>query len=170
MTKKKKEIKRSTRRITSSLAHKTRTKKSIVQGIISISSRGTGYVKVLNRENDIEIDFKQLNTALHGDMVEVKLLSKKRGRVTGKITKIISRAKNGFSGVLEPTDAKTLTDKKEEEIYFLKPDDLKMYTDILIPKKMLNGSKVGQKVYVKIIRSEERRVGKECRSRWSPYH
>ena len=23
---------------------------------------------------------------------------------------------------------------------------------------------------VKIVRSEERRVGKECRSRWSPYH
>ena len=22
----------------------------------------------------------------------------------------------------------------------------------------------------KIVRSEERRVGKECRSRWSPYH
>ena len=25
-------------------------------------------------------------------------------------------------------------------------------------------------VIVGIIRSEERRVGKECRSRWSPYH
>ena len=24
--------------------------------------------------------------------------------------------------------------------------------------------------FVNIIRSEERRVGKECRSRWSPYH
>src|SRR3989449_11257943 len=24
--------------------------------------------------------------------------------------------------------------------------------------------------YVKQVRSEERRVGKECRSRWSPYH
>ena len=23
---------------------------------------------------------------------------------------------------------------------------------------------------IKLIRSEERRVGKECRSRWSPYH
>ena len=23
---------------------------------------------------------------------------------------------------------------------------------------------------VSVIRSEERRVGKECRSRWSPYH
>ena len=25
-------------------------------------------------------------------------------------------------------------------------------------------------VQVRAIRSEERRVGKECRSRWSPYH
>ena len=24
--------------------------------------------------------------------------------------------------------------------------------------------------FSKILRSEERRVGKECRSRWSPYH
>ena len=27
-----------------------------------------------------------------------------------------------------------------------------------------------EKEYLSIIRSEERRVGKECRSRWSPYH
>src|ERR1043165_9397847 len=27
----------------------------------------------------------------------------------------------------------------------------------------------GRRVAVKILRSEERRVGKECRSRWSPY-
>src|SRR5688572_33239695 len=25
-------------------------------------------------------------------------------------------------------------------------------------------------IHLKILRSEERRVGKECRSRWSPYH
>ena len=28
----------------------------------------------------------------------------------------------------------------------------------------------GNFVKVEIMRSEERRVGKECRSRWSPYH
>ena len=28
----------------------------------------------------------------------------------------------------------------------------------------------GQKNSLKRFRSEERRVGKECRSRWSPYH
>ncbi len=27
-----------------------------------------------------------------------------------------------------------------------------------------------EKAKDKVIRSEERRVGKECRSRWSPYH
>ena len=27
-----------------------------------------------------------------------------------------------------------------------------------------------ERIYSHIIRSEERRVGKECRSRWSPYH
>ena len=30
--------------------------------------------------------------------------------------------------------------------------------------------KVGQKIGEATTRSEERRVGKECRSRWSPYH
>ena len=29
---------------------------------------------------------------------------------------------------------------------------------------------IHQFVITKITRSEERRVGKECRSRWSPYH
>ena len=31
------------------------------------------------------------------------------------------------------------------------------------------GSSTGEKNYYPL-RSEERRVGKECRSRWSPYH
>ena len=32
------------------------------------------------------------------------------------------------------------------------------------------GGNVGQSNWYQIERSEERRVGKECRSRWSPYH
>ena len=28
----------------------------------------------------------------------------------------------------------------------------------------------GKSVHMICVRSEERRVGKECRSRWSPYH
>src|SRR2546422_2286627 len=32
------------------------------------------------------------------------------------------------------------------------------------------GQSAGVLIYVRNLRSEERRVGKECRSRWSPYH
>ena len=38
-----------------------------------------------------------------------------------------------------------------------------LFLDIELPD--MNGVSIGQ-----YIRSEERRVGKECRSRWSPYH
>ncbi|MEI6280713.1 MAG: ribonuclease R [bacterium] len=110
-------------------------------GTISISAKGTGYVKVPDREEDIEIDFKHLNTALHGDTVEIVIHGKGHGRTTGEVSKIISRAKIGFVGVLE----------QENKIFFLKPDDTKMYTDILLPKESLFGAKVGQKVFVKII-------------------
>ena len=32
------------------------------------------------------------------------------------------------------------------------------------------GQLLGTNLMVCVLRSEERRVGKECRSRWSPYH
>ena len=36
------------------------------------------------------------------------------------------------------------------------------------PVQKKNGWEIKDRTY--ILRSEERRVGKECRSRWSPYH
>ena len=38
------------------------------------------------------------------------------------------------------------------------------------PNMALLGPRLGQEVRNLLERSEERRVGKECRSRWSPYH
>ncbi|MGB2580696.1 MAG: hypothetical protein WBC83_03300, partial [Minisyncoccia bacterium] len=111
------------------------------QGIISISAKGTGYVKVPDHKEDIEIDFKHLNTAMHGDIVEVALHAQSHGRTTGEVSKIISRAKKAFAGIIET----------ENKLFFLKPDDTKMYTDILIPHGMLHGAKVGQKVFVEIV-------------------
>ena len=125
-----------------------------LRGIISISAKGTGYVAVLGikeKGQDPEIDFKHLNTALHGDTVEIILHPKKFGRPsfakgygearqTAEVSKIISRAKTRFTGVIE----------MENKLFFLKPDDTKMYTDILIPKEFLNSAKVGQKVFAEI--------------------
>ena len=115
-----------------------------LQGIVSISSKGTGYVAIgddKDKKNDPEIDAKHLNTAMHGDTVEILLHPKGKGRQTAEVVKVITRAKMRFAGVLE----------LQNNIFFLKPDDTKMYTDILIPENMLNGAKEGQKVFVEII-------------------
>jgi len=119
------------------------------QGTISVSAKGTGYVRVLDQKEDVEIDFKHLNTALHGDTVEIILHPKKHGRQTGEVTKIISRAKTRFAGILEEDPSTSL--RAGTNIFFLKPDDTKMYTDILIPEKFLNNAKTGQKVFAEIV-------------------
>ena len=43
---------------------------------------------------------------------------------------------------------------------------------VILSRQMatLFGAKVSVVDAIRILRSEERRVGKECRSRWSPYH
>ncbi|KKQ87933.1 MAG: Ribonuclease R [Parcubacteria group bacterium GW2011_GWF2_38_8] len=136
--------------------------RSVAEGIISISAKGVGYVKVSDEVltkigiptgigKDIEIDFRHLNTALHGDTVEIVLHAKGHGRLMAEVSKIISRAKIGFSGVLDTEDFPPPAGGGKSSVFFLKPDDTKMYTDILIPKKMLNGAKAGQKVYAEII-------------------
>ena len=48
------------------------------------------------------------------------------------------------------------------------PADLITLNNILKEKGHLE--EVGGATYLAKLRSEERRVGKECRSRWSPYH
>ncbi len=123
--------------------HKTKNQTNKLEGIISISSKGTGYVAIgtsKDKGQDPEIDFKHLNTAMHGDLVEIILHPKGKGRQTAEVSRIISRAKMSFAGILE----------KENSMFFLKPDDTKMYTDILVHEKMLNHAKVGQKVFVEI--------------------
>ena len=91
-------------------------------------------------KQDPEIDckaFKYCSAWRHG---RDNSPPKGQDRQTAEVTKIISRAKIGFAGVLE-----------RKEIFFLKPDDTKMYTDILIPKECIEGAKAGQKVFVEII-------------------
>src|SRR2546426_10927862 len=42
--------------------------------------------------------------------------------------------------------------------------------EVLVSPFYIDKYLVTQEQYQKVMRSEERRVGKECRSRWSPYH
>ena len=124
-------------------AHKPAESKTL-SGILSVNTRGVGYLSAEDKEKeDIEIQNNNLNTALHGDTVTVNLLpARGNARPAGKVISIEKRAKKAFAGILE----------KENDKYFLLPDDKKMYADILISKDNVVSEKaeVGQKVLVKI--------------------
>ena len=67
--------------------------------------------------------------------------------------------------------------EKLEEIFLINETLRNILLQKQILQEELSNSELGIKELknskgnvFKIIRSEERRVGKECRSRWSPYH
>ncbi len=110
-----------------------------IEGIITISHRGLGSVRIKGQDDVIEIDHSFLKTACHGDTVKILLHPKKSGEnQTGEVSEILRRSKKGYSGVLE----------KENDTYFLIPSDLRMYADIIIPSNNLNGAQIGQKIFV----------------------
>ena len=112
-----------------------------VQGIISISRRGTGYVRSSHYDEDIEIRRESLNTALNGDLVDIVIVKKNdRGRLQGEVTSIIERSRNEFVGVIE----------HERGSCFVVPDDKRMYADILIPEEKAQQLETGTKVRVKL--------------------
>ena len=45
-----------------------------------------------------------------------------------------------------------------------------MLDDLNVIKQRDPSDTLGGILDISVLRSEERRVGKECRSRWSPYH
>src|SRR3989344_7453545 len=108
-----------------------------LSGVISVSSRGTGYVPLEGVEQDIEIPPEGLNTALHGDRVEIVLGRKERGRRTGKVTRIVERSRTEFVGTL----------MREGGTWLLKADDRRLYVGIRIPHPPKD-AKEGLKVLV----------------------
>src|SRR3989344_2784634 len=110
-----------------------------VEGTIRVTAKGVGYVEVEGMKEEIEIEGENLNTALDRDRVKIVLYGKSaNARQGGEVTEILFRNKTKFVGVIEMNGGS----------YFLRPDDFKMYRAILIPKEMLHGAEVGQKVFV----------------------
>ena len=114
---------------------------NLVEGTLTLTAKGLGYVRSKERKESIEIEPTKLNTALQGDLVKVSVYPQKVGEnEQGEIIGIITRSKAGHAGVLE----------KDGERYVVVPSDLKMYTDISIPNDKLGGAQPGQKVFAVI--------------------
>ena len=77
---------------------------------------------------------------------------------------LIAAAVMAASGVAFAASNVTLYGVIEEGVVLEKAK----HGDTLV--KLQSGFDQGSRWGIKGVRSEERRVGKECRSRWSPYH
>ena len=113
-----------------------------VEGVLTVTRKGLGFVSIDGFEQDIEIDPAFLNTGLHGDRVKVRLFPHIQGkRQSGEITEILHRERMQFVGTL----------KEDGGVFFVMPDNQKMYVDIVLPATEAMNVSAGDKVYVKII-------------------
>jgi ribonuclease R len=124
-----------------------------IAGHFQLNEGGFGFVVSKNPEiGDIFIAARNSSNAFHGDLVEVVLFAKQKGKnLEGQITKVIRRKKKQVVGLL----------RKSKSFYFISPDDSKMHRDIYIDKEDLHGAKPGDKVTVGKIIWEDRMLNPE---------
>ncbi|OEF99721.1 ribonuclease R [Vulcanibacillus modesticaldus] len=128
-------------------------KMNLVKGKLQGHPKGFGFVIPEEKgEPDVYIHANDINGAMNGDLVLVRLSKKASGaRPEGEIIRILKRANKEIVG--------TFT---EGEYYgFVVPDDKRIYQDIFIPKSKINGAVAGHKVVVRIDKYPEGRMSPE---------
>ena len=122
--------------------YKVLQKDHFYEGKVDVTARGNGYVICDELEHDIYIPSRNLNHALHNDIVKVYVYNRKRSdKQEGDIVEIIKRKKTEYVGVLQTN----------KNFGFVVPDDNKMYVDFFVPEKKYNGAEDGDKVVVSFI-------------------
>ncbi len=110
-------------------------------GKVDITGRGNAYIVVEGMEDDVFVPFNKLKKAFHNDIVEVYIFPRRRGKkLEGEITKVVSRNKNTFVGIVD----------MQKDFAFVRPTDYRMYTDIFVPKNKISTAEDGDKVMVEI--------------------
>jgi len=98
------------------------TQTELLEGRISISSKGTGYVSIEGHEEDVEIPADKTGVAFHGDTVKIVLEGKNYyGRTVGKVTEVLIRVKTHFAGTTKIEAGKTiiLADNRKIHVPFV---------------------------------------------------
>ena len=119
------------------------TGKNYVIGKIQINRSGTAFVVTENKEDDdIFIAEANLSNALHLDIVKVLVFpARKNRKPEGQVVEIVQRSKKQLVGTLQINRG----------LAIFTPDTLAFRRDILIPGRLLNGAKAGEKVVVTIV-------------------
>ena len=117
------------------------TNSKLRKGKLTVNRKGFGFVIVEGEEEDIYVDYDDMNNAIDEDIVIVEIIKEKTdGKREGRIVRIVKRNVSTVVG----------------EIYFkkqtgyLKPNDKKIKLDIEIPKNKNKSAVDGHIVVVKL--------------------
>lgn len=107
---------------------------------IRLSGKGVGYAESQDGKT-AKIETKDLNSAMNGDFVSVEAKDIKEKELAGKVTKIIKRKKECFSGIIEEESGECI----------FKPDDWRVYLPMKISDSKESTDKLkNRKVAVKV--------------------
>ncbi|AMA53874.1 ribonuclease R [Bacillus inaquosorum] len=128
-------------------------KMNLIKGKISAHAKGFAFLLPEDTSlSDVFIPPTELNTAMNGDIVMVRLNSQSSGsRQEGTVIRILERAIQRVVGTYTET----------RNFGFVIPDDKKITSDIFIPKNGKNGAAEGHKVVVKLTSYPEGRMNAE---------
>lgn len=127
--------------------YKMKQQGATISGTVDMTRMGYGFIITDDIEEDIFVSNRNLNTALHGDKVKVRLLVRRKGsRPEGEVMEIMERARETFVGTVEVMP----------QFAFLIPDTKGMPFDLFIPKDKLKGARQGEKAVARIVEWDRR--------------
>lgn len=106
------------------------------KGVISINTRGKGFVRLesrskLGREGDVPVQPEDIDGAFQGDTVEVELYRGYRDQEYAQVIRVVEQKKNAFVGTL-------IFDESTPHLYFFQPDDLRANVLIQLNKELID--------------------------------
>ncbi len=120
---------------------KIASKHTLLKGRVDLTSNGNGYIIIEDLEDDVFVPNHKLNRAFHGDIVEIFLKPKPKGKKSeGEVVNVLERKKTTYVGILE----------KKKAFAFVRTTDAKMYTDIFVSLDKIKNAQDGDKVLVEL--------------------
>jgi len=118
-----------------------------IKGRLEVTRSGMGYVVVENGTGDIMVKPGDFATALHGDIVRVKVIKEnsRTGKKEGKILEVVTRKQTEFVGSIQLST----------NFAFFVPDTDKPMPDLFIPLTDIKGAKHKDRVIARLVKWEK---------------
>ncbi|MFT6715623.1 MAG: ribonuclease R [Saprospiraceae bacterium] len=112
----------------------------LLLGEVAAIASGSAFIICEEQEEDVYVHANNLNQALHGDTVKVRVIPGSRKKIEGQVIEVVKRKKTEFIGRVEIS----------AKYAFFIADSQKMNVDFFIPLAKLKGAKEGEKVIAEI--------------------